>query len=558
VAAADRSRSAVRAVFASADVRRLELAWLGSVAADFAYSVTISVYAHDVGGARAVGVVWLLRMIPSAVGAPFVASLAERYPGDRVIVAANVLLAALSGATAVAIAADAPSAAVYVLAIVAAMVTTVFWPAQAAVLPSLARTPAELTAANTASITLEGVGSFIGPALCGLLLAATSVELAMAATAGVFLLAALPAARVGAASARTVAEGRGARASLTPDFFRPFIAIVRHPRLRVLVAYYGAWALAQGALNVLVVVLALDALEIGDGGVGLLTAAVGVGGVAGAVATLALAGRGRLAPYLAAGSFAFGVPLCLLAVRPGVAATVLLLAVVGAGNLVIDVASLTLVQRTAPDELLMRVLGVVEGLWVALFGVGAVAVPALIDVLGLRGALAFAGAILPVSALLAWHRLRTVDEAAPSAETIELVLGVPFLASLPAPALERLVGRLVPVRVPAGDDVFRQDERGDRFYIVGEGRATLVVDGRPVSTLEPGDFFGEIAILRDTPRTGTVSAVTEVELLALDRVAFLSAIGGSSERETADAVVEERLARAGPGRPRGLVWSGPR
>jgi predicted MFS family arabinose efflux permease len=555
VAAPAQSGSAVRAVFANPDLRRLQLAWVGSVAADFAYSVAISVYAHGVGGARAVGLVWLLRMVPSAIAAPFVALLGDRYSAGKVILAGNLALAVLGGATALAVAAGTPAAVVYVLAILVAIITTVFWPAQAALLPALARSPAELTAANTASITLEGVGSFVGPALCGLLLAATSVEIAIATTGAVFLVAVLPAARIHSPSS---APAEHALRFGTHDVFSSFTAIGRHPGLRTLVGYYGAWALAQGALNVLVVVLALDVLDIGDGGVGLLTATVGVGGLAAAIASFLVSGRRRLTPYLAAGSIAFGAPLCLLALRPGVVVTVLLLAALGAGNLVVDVAVLTLLQRTARDEVLIRVLGVVEGLWVALFGVGAILVPALIDLLGVRAALAIAGAILPLSALLAWRRLQTVEAATPAAEPLELVRSVPFLASLPAPTLERLAAKLEPVRLRVGDEVFRQGDLGDRFYIVAAGRAMLAVDGRPVSTLERGDFFGEIAILRETTRTGTVSAATELELYALDRASFLSAVTGSAERAAAEAVVDERLGRARPSRPRGLIWTGPR
>jgi MFS family permease len=542
-------------VFENPDLRRLQLAWVGAVAADFAYSVAISVYAYDVGGARAVGLVWLLRMVPSAIGAPFVALLGDRYSGERVILAGNVALAVLAGATALAIAAGSPSAAVYGLSIIVAVVTTVFWPAQAGLLPLLAGSPAELTTANTASITLEGVGSFVGPALCGVLLAATSVEIAVAATAAVFLAAAFPSARIRSPAAARATQARRFRAR---EVFGAFAAIGRNPGLRTLVGYYGVWALAQGALNVLTVVLALDVLDIGDGGVGLLTAAVGVGGLVGALASLVLAGSGRLTPYLVAGSVVFGAPLCLLALRPGTALTVLLLGLLGMGNLVVDVATLTLLQRTAPDEVLTRVLGVVEGLWVASFGVGAILVPTLLDHLGVRVVLVIAGATLPLFALLAWRRLHAIDAAAPAAEPLELVRSVPFLASLPAPTLERLAGKLAPIRLGVGDEVFRQGEPGDSFYIVGDGRATLAVDGQPVSTLERGDFFGEIAILRETTRTATVSAATELELFALDRASFLSAVVGPAERAGAEAVVEERLGRARPGRPHGLIWTGPR
>jgi MFS family permease len=188
--------AALRAVFASPALRRLQLAWLGSIAGEFSYSVAFSVYAYRQGGAPAVGLVWLLRMIPAAIGAPFAALLGDRYPRERVMLAANVVRAAATAATALAILGDAPAAVVYGLGVVVALLSTIFWPAQAALLPSLARTPAELTAANTASTTLEGIGSFVGPALCGLLLAETSIELAFAATAGVFAASALALAAV--------------------------------------------------------------------------------------------------------------------------------------------------------------------------------------------------------------------------------------------------------------------------------------------------------------------------------------------------------------------------
>jgi MFS family permease len=191
-----RALAALGAVFASPQLRRLMLAWLGSIAGEFSFSVALSVYAYRQGGAEAVGVVWLLRMVPAALFAPFGALLGDRHRREWVMLAANLVRAAATGAAALAVLADLPAALVYALGIVVALLSTIFWPAQAALLPALARTPGELTAANAASTTLEGLGSFAGPGLCGVLLAATSVEVALAATAAVFAVAALGLTRV--------------------------------------------------------------------------------------------------------------------------------------------------------------------------------------------------------------------------------------------------------------------------------------------------------------------------------------------------------------------------
>ena len=90
--------------------------------------------------------------------------------------------------------------------------------------------------------------------------------------------------------------------------------------------------------------------------------------------------------------------------------------------------------------------------------------------------------------------------------------------------------------------VVRAGETGDRFYIVGEGE--LEITNGACGSCHGGDFFGEIALLRDVPRTATVRATSPSELYALDRDDFLAAITHSEVRAAGDAVADERL-RAG-------------
>jgi MFS family permease len=538
-----RSLEAVRAVFANPALRNLQLAWLGSSSGHFAYAVALSVYAYRQGGASAVGVVWLLRTLPAAVVAPFTAVLSDRYRRERVMLLGNLVRAAATGATAGAVLWGAPAELVYAPSILVAIVGTSFWPAQTAILPTLARTPAELTGANTVSTTLDNVGTFLGPALCGLLLALTNIEAAFLATGAAFLASALLLGRVHTARGPGW-DGEEVAGDVVAQLLAGFRATLRNRDIALLTGVHSAWAIAEGALNVLLVVAAIDLLDLGEGGVGLLNAAIGVGGLAGALVALALAGRARLARLLALALACWGLPIAIVGVWPKPVAALLLLGIVGVARIIIEVAGVTLLQRIVPDELRSRVFGILEALWVAGIGLGAVAAPALIAVAGEDGALVVFG-LAPLGLMLVvWPWLRTVDAAAaPPPRELELVRGVPFLALLPAPAVEQLAKKLVPVRAAAGEMIIREGESGDRFYVVGAGQAEVTVQGERVATRGPGDFFGEIALLRRAPRMATVIARTDLELFALEQADFLAAVTGHTPSAAeADRVASARLA----------------
>ena len=171
----------MRDVLASPALRRLQLAWLGSILGNWAYLVALGVYAYEQGGAAAVGLVGVIRLIPGALAAPFTSALADRYPRVWVMIGSDLIRCALMLAASATIATDGPAPVVYVLVGLTTIATTVFRPAQSALLPALVRSPAELTAANVASSTLESAGTFLGPALGGMLLAVSSAEVVFAA-----------------------------------------------------------------------------------------------------------------------------------------------------------------------------------------------------------------------------------------------------------------------------------------------------------------------------------------------------------------------------------------
>jgi MFS family permease len=537
---------AFRGIVANPDLRRLELAWAGSEIGDWATVIGVAVFAFEAGGAAAVGLVGLVRLLPAAVGAPFTAVLADRFQRRRVMLTADLLRAGALAGAAVAAFSDAPAGVVYALVSFVSLVATAFRPAQAALLPSLARTPDELTAANVTSSTVESVAAFAGPAIGGALVAGTSVGVAFAVTAGTFLWSALLLSGIRGEPVEKAEEGREAIPAAILGGFR---AIAGEGGLRLLIGLFAAQTLVYGALSVLLVVTALELLDLGESGLGYLYSALGIGGVAGAVVSAALVGRRRLATAFGIGVVAWGVPIALLGVWPSAAAAVVFLALVGAANTVVDVSGLTLLQRAVPDQVLARVFGVLETLVLVAVAVGSAVAPLLVEGFGTRGALIATGGFLPVATALVWSRLRALDEvaAAPTAE-LELLRAQPLFAPLPGPVLENLAGDLEPVSVAAGDVVVRAGETGDRFYLVAEGELVVTVDGRRTAALGAGDHFGEIALLRDVPRTATVQATTAGRLYALARDDFLAAVTGHpASAEAADAVIAARLGHIRPG-----------
>jgi MFS family permease len=529
-------------------LRRIQLAWAASILGTWAYGIAVVVYAYEQGGATAVGVVGLARWLAAAVASPFAALLGDRYDRRWVMVGSDLARAALIAGAALAVFAGARAIVIYVIAGLVGIAATAFRPAEAALIPSLARTPEELTAANVAASTIESVGIFGGPAIGGLLLATSGTGVVFLVTGAAMLWSALLIAGI-RPSAATKAQADREAVSVLDELLAGFRTIARERRMRFLVGLFSAQTFVDGMLSVLIVVIALKLLDTGQAGVGFLNSAVGVGGLLGALAAAALVGRRRQAADFGIGIFIWGVPIALVAIWPNQAFVLVLLAVVGIGNTIVDVSGMTLLQRAAPDDVLARVFGVLESVLLLTVGLGALAAPLLLNWLGTRGALIVAGSLLPLVVIPAWPRLNAIDRAAEvPLERLELLRANPIFAPLPGSTLEQLAGALEEVRAPAGEEIVRQGEPGDCFYLIQDGTLDVYVEGELVQSLEPGDSFGEIALLRDVPRTATVKARSEVVLYALDRRHFLAAVTGfGPSLSAAEGVIGMRLGtgRAG-------------
>ncbi|MDX6468637.1 MAG: hypothetical protein QOF75_440, partial [Gaiellaceae bacterium] len=437
-------------VVANPLLRRLQLAAAGSTLGSWAYTVAIAVYAYDAGGARAMAAICFARWGLSALLAPWLALPADRFSRRLVMLTADVTRVAMLAGMSVAAALHWPALAVYGFAVATSVVSTAFHPAQQALLPALARSPEELTAANVSMSTISSVGMFAGPALGGVLLTVTSAWVVFAVTAATFAWSALCLLRIPRDSAP---DRREDDAAILPALVGGFRAIAVDPALRVVVGVMSAQTLVTGAFEVMLVVIAIRMLHAGNAGVGWLNAAVGIGGVLGAVAVTALAGRKRLAGDLGIGALMWGVPLGLVAVWSNLGFVLLLFAVIGMGNTIVDVAGITLMQRTAADAVLARVFGVLESLALATLAVGSLVTPAILAALGPRTTLAIVGLVLPALLLPAWPTLRRVDATARIPRALGLLRSVPIFAPLPQPVLERLAATAVALTVPAGETV---------------------------------------------------------------------------------------------------------
>lgn len=525
---------------------RAQLAFGAAWAAEAAFTVAIGVVAFRDGGAAAVGLVAFARIAPAALVAPVGTTFADRFPRDQVLLWSCLARAAATGAAAALLATGGPKLAVYALAVIATAAFRLFRPAHSALLPGLCKTPLDLSNANVVRGVLDSLSTLLGPLAAALLLALSS-----------------PAAVFGTSAALSLASGllllrlsyeRPPRARPQPlrrilhETAEGFQALARYRDAGLLIGLALVQALTQGFLNVFVVVLALDLLDLGDSGVGLLTAAVGAGAVASSLAASSFVSGRRLAVLEGLGVALWGLPLTLSGALPYEPVVFALMLVIGIGNALVDIGLHTLPARLVPEELLARVFGAKASLTALAIALGAFITPLAIDLLEIRGALIVLGLVGPAMAALAWQRLHRIDATIAHRDNeIEVLNSVAMFRPLPMPAIDELALHLERVDLDAGEEVVVQGEHGDRFYVIGDGEADVVGDGRLIRTLRTGDGFGEIALLHDVLRTATVRARTRLRLYTLDRHHFLSAVTDyeSSGRE-ANALALDRLSVFNP------------
>lgn len=541
----DNSDHSATAVLRTPALRRVLSAYFIFGTSEWATWIAILVWAFDTGGASAAGLVSVVQMIPATLAAPFAASLVERMRRDRALALGYVVQAGTRLVVAIGLVTNAPTAAIYVAAAMATTSIVLTRPVHHAIIPEIAETPAEITVGHSASSTIEGLSMMVGPIVTGLLLE-------LYGTASVFFLtcagALLSALFTRSLPLRRSFDRETQGESIVRATVNGLHELRHNSGALLLTIIVGAQWVVIGALDVLTVVFGIDVLHMGDSGPGILMSAVGVGGLVGAAATVTLMGRHRLSPAIAGGMLLTGVSIAAVAFSAIPLVAWMLLAISGLGKAFVDVAGRTLLHRAVRHDVLARIFGVQESMVMGGVAVGATITPWLVNHLGPGEAFVVTGLFLPAVGLLALIEVRKLDAQAllpgPGFGRLEAIA---MFATLPQGTLEQLSRDLVSLTVEPGVDVFKQGDPGDLLYIVDRGTLSIIRHGVEINRSEPGDYFGEIALLRDIPRTATVRAIDEVQLYALARDTFLEAVTGSSRsHELADAEADRRTSTDEP------------
>lgn len=529
----------LREAMSNEGIRRLEASWTLGVAADTGLLVVLIVVIFVRDGVVAAGVLGAVRMVPAVISGMLAGASIERFRGERVLLVVGLVRATAAGLTALVIATGAPTLLLFVLAAIVTAASAVVRPTQATLMPAIARSPRELVAANMAWSTGEGLGAMVGPFVAGLLVAVGRPEIGALVAAVAFLAGALSVARLRFEQARDATGGAGDAAGgiRLLDGLR---AWRRRPVVGWVMLGVFWQVMTRALLAPLVVVAAIELLSMGEAGVGLLNAALGLGGLIGAVFAVSLTRTDRLIRIQAAALAYWGAPIAVVGLLPSPALALAAMVVVGVANAVYDVALFTIMQRGTANEERAPVFSVFEGLVGLATVAGSILAPVLLAAFGIRGALAVTGAILPIVALIIYGRIGRADRVSVVDEPmLQLLREVHAFAELPLTAFERLVGDLEPLSFAPGETVMREGEPGDRFVVVESGEVEVTAGGRRIQRLGRGAGLGEIALLRRSPRTATVTALTAVTAFAIPGSSFVAAVSGP-----AAAVVTERIAAA--------------
>jgi MFS family permease len=520
--------------------RNLQLLFGGQVVStfgDWLYVLALGIIAYEITGtATVVAVLTFARLLPYAVLLPFSGILADRGNRKVLMISADLgrsvcmfglLFAGTEGTLWIA----------YPLVFVATAFSSLFKPAMSSVLPGLVGDEERLGEANGIWAQMDSVSFVLGPALGGLLALLGAPELAFVINGATFLISAATLLFVHIPPREAPVPAEGDEEGWLSETLAGFRFLFRENDgvLAALTVAFVGLTFTGGGIWTLILVLSDEAFGLGTEGSGFLNSAYGAGGILGGLAAGYLASKIRLGPAVMWSTAATSVVFLFLGITPAGVLPFVILFAVGVLDIMVDVNGTTIIQTGTPEGLLGRVFGAFEGVLILAMLMGALLVGPLIEVLGVRTSTVVFGVVGLLIFLACLPRLRKMESVL---GVRMFVRKVPVLSGLSHAVLEDLASRMTLAKVPDGTAVVSQGEVGDRLYIVKDGEAEVVargVDGeeKELATLSKNDYFGEIALLRDVPRTATVRARGTMELYSLEREDFQKLLARSEGLKTA-------------------------
>jgi MFS family permease len=506
---------------------------LVSLGGDWIYliALSIAIYRYGHGQTFLVSVFWLVKLVPTLILGPISGGFADRLGYRRAMILADISRLVLVGGLALVLNSSTWIALYPVVFLVSAF-GTLFSPASTGIIPSLVNSREERLAANATILQVNSLALIVGSALGGVIAGLGYVDQLLLLDALTFGISGLslflirPHAPVITTAEDEEESDEETSGEAQPDepggFLNSYRMLARRPVLLFAASVLALPELASGAIVVWIVPYSESHqyLNLGSSGVGYLYTALGIGAVLGGIVAASLGSSVRLDYMLSGSILVGGVALALFGLVPLLIPALFFLLIIGLKETVETAAQETLLQQSVPENMIGRASGTLDSFLFNMMVVGNVISGVLASTLGLRNSLVGLGGLIVLITAYSMFRLYRATEGQPTAESLETI---PVFAAVSRPVREWAVRRMTRERYPAGAVIVRQGDEGDRFYTIAKGQAQVVVAGSGEETrrtLQPGDFFGEIALLHDVPRTATVRAETNLILWELTREDF--------------------------------------
>ena len=523
--------AAYRRVLGNGALTRLLFGEFVSSIGDWLYLVALLVLVWDAtaGDTLALGLIGAARILPYVLLSIPAGIVADRFDRRKILLFTDIVRGLLMLVIAAAVYLELSIWIIVALAITATCFSAFFGPAIGAYLPSLVRDESELGPANSAWSSLVNLAFFIGPAVAALLLSIGSLVTAFVLNALTFAVVAivllgLPSKQPEAKAEATADSSEPAKDQPLMDALRP----IARPLLGLTVLNMVV-GFVWGGMGVVTVILSVEVFHVDEAtGTGLLNAAIGVGGVVGALIAGALVLRRRQGPPLVIGAVALGLGLALLGQVPELALALAVLGFASAGALLVEIVMTTLLQRIVPDAVRGRALGLIDTVYVLFYAAGAFVIPIIAS--GQSGlVLLVSGVAIAISGVVGLLLLGAYAIQQPPDDLRRRLADVSLFAGLPPGRIETAMRHATLRDVKAGTTIIRQGDPADFFYVIGNGRVEVSQTDergtrRVLRQMSGGEFFGEIGLLSRVPRTATVVALSDCTLVVLDGAAFLELV----------------------------------